>query len=70
MLIPHGAGQALAGRSTFARNLTLLAAASNLIVVAAERRGIHLSLIDFVRFAAPLAAVTLATLTHALRIGA
>lgn len=61
---------ALAGASTFAGNLTLLGAASNLIVVdAAERRGIRISLVEFVRYGAPLAALTLALLTGALLLG-
>lgn len=61
---------ALAGASTLAGNVTLLGAASNLIIVdAAEQRGIRISLVEFVRYGAPLAAITLGILTAALLAG-
>jgi Na+/H+ antiporter NhaD/arsenite permease-like protein len=61
---------ALAGASTLAGNVTLLGAASNLIVVElAEKEGVHLRLADFFRYALPLAAVTLAILFLALLAG-
>jgi len=71
----YGAGQpwafaALAGASTLAGNLTLLGAASNLIVVErAEREGIRIGLLEFVRDAAPIAAISLAVLFACLVVG-
>lgn len=61
---------ALAGGSTLAGNVTLLGAASNLIVVQqAERRGERLSLREFVRYGAPLAAMTVVVLYVCLLVG-
>lgn len=49
---------ALAGGSTLAGNLTLLGAASNLIIVEeSEAKGYRLSLVDFVKIGVPLAIV-------------
>lgn len=54
---------ALAGGSTLAGNLTLLGAASNLIVVEqAERAGVRIGLRAFVRVGLPLTAITVAVL--------
>ena len=61
---------ALAGFSTLAGNVTLLGAASNVIVVdLAERHGIPLRLGEFVRFGLPLAAITSLVLLGALWVG-
>ena len=71
----YGAGSAvawltLAGAATLAGNLTLLGAASNLIVVEQSRsRGLHLGLVEFVRRGAPLAGITLGILVVALILG-
>jgi Na+/H+ antiporter NhaD/arsenite permease-like protein len=71
----YGAGtplvwMALAASSTLAGNITLLGAASNLIVVdSAAKFGVHLRLGEFVRFAAPLAALTIAIVTLCLFVG-
>ncbi len=64
------AWMALAGASTLAGNVTLLGAASNLIVVdLAERHGVRIRLGTFVRYGLPLAAVTSAILVAALFVG-
>jgi Na+/H+ antiporter NhaD/arsenite permease-like protein len=61
---------ALAGASTLAGNVTLLGAASNLIVVeVAERQGVRIGLVEFIRYAAPLAAVTILVLWGCLAVG-
>jgi len=61
---------ALAGGSTLAGNVTLLGAASNLIVVdAAERRGITIRLSEFVRVGLPLVALTVGVLVGCLWLG-
>lgn len=61
---------ALAGASTLAGNLTLLGAASNLIVVErAEKQGVRLSLTEFVRDGAPLALLSVGVLYGALALG-
>jgi Na+/H+ antiporter NhaD/arsenite permease-like protein len=66
ILASHGFGpgtpvawMALAAGSTLAGNLTLLGAASNLLLVArAERHGVRIGLADFVRVGAPMTAIT------------
>lgn len=64
------AWMALAGASTLAGNVSLLGAASNLIVVAqAERAGITVRLGEFLRVALPLAAVSLVILFGCLVVG-
>ena len=71
----YGAGtpiawMALAGVSTLAGNVTLLGAASNLIVAElAEEAGISIRLGRFVRDALPLAAITIAVVVGCLAIG-
>lgn len=61
---------ALAGASTLAGNVTLLGAASNLIVVdLAEKAGIPIRLGTFVRFGLPLAALSTGLLVSALWFG-
>ncbi len=61
---------ALAAGSTLAGNVTLLGAASNLILVErAEDRGVHIGLGEFVRYALPLAALTCAIAVAALLVG-
>lgn len=61
---------ALAAGSTLAGNLTLLGAASNLIVVEqAEREGVRIGLREFVRVGAPLTALTVAVLLACLAVG-
>ncbi len=61
---------ALAGASTLAGNVTLLGAASNLIVVdLAERHGVPIHLGTFVRYGLPLAAATSLVLFAALLVG-
>ena len=61
---------ALAAASTLAGNVTLLGAASNLIVVEqAERAGTTIGLGTFVRHGLPLAAFTLGTLLLTLYVG-
>ncbi len=61
---------ALAAGSTLAGNLTLLGAASNLILVdAAERRGVRIRLSEFVRHGAPIVAITVAVLVVCLVLG-
>jgi len=61
---------ALAGASTLAGNLSLLGAASNLIVVdLAERAGIRIGLRTFVRYGLPLGALTLLILFGCLAVG-
>ncbi len=61
---------ALAAASTLAGNVTLLGAASNLIVVEqAEKAGVSLRLGTFVRYGLPLAAVTLAVVFGTLLLG-
>jgi Na+/H+ antiporter NhaD/arsenite permease-like protein len=61
---------ALAGASTLAGNLTLLGAASNLIVVdLAEKAGVRIGLRTFVRYGLPLAALTLLVLVGCLAVG-
>lgn len=70
----YGAGQptawlALAAASTFAGNITLLGAASNLILVErAEQEGVHIRLGEFMRFALPIAALSVG-LTLACLLG-
>lgn len=60
----------LAATSTLAGNLTFLGAASNLIVVdSAERAGVRLPLVEFVRYGLPLTALTLTTLLACLWVG-
>ncbi len=64
------AWMALAGGSTLAGNLTLLGAASNLIVVErAERAGHRLGLGEFVRTALPVAAISVSILLACLWAG-
>jgi Na+/H+ antiporter NhaD/arsenite permease-like protein len=71
----YGAGtpiiwMALAASSTLAGNVTLLGAVSNLIVVdQAERLGVRIRLFEFVRYGAPLAAITIAVLVLCLAVG-
>jgi Na+/H+ antiporter NhaD/arsenite permease-like protein len=61
---------ALAAGSTLAGNVTLLGAASNLIVVEqAQRAGVRIGLREFVRVGAPLAAATTGILFVALWFG-
>jgi Na+/H+ antiporter NhaD/arsenite permease-like protein len=61
---------ALAAGSTLAGNVTLLGAASNLIVVQqAERRGVRIGLREFVRVGAPLAVLTVGVLYLFLLVG-
>lgn len=61
---------ALAAGSTLAGNLTLLGAASNLIVVEqAERAGVRIGLLSFVRVGLPLTAMTLAVLFVFMLVG-
>lgn len=61
---------ALAGASTLAGNITFLGAASNLIVVdAAEKAGVRIRLLEFVRAGLPLSAITLAVLVGCLAVG-
>ena len=61
---------ALAAGSTLAGNVTLLGAASNLIVVErAERLGVRLGLREFVRDGLPLAAITVGILYLCLLLG-
>jgi Na+/H+ antiporter NhaD/arsenite permease-like protein len=61
---------ALAGASTLAGNVTLLGAASNLLVAdGAQRHGIHIGLVDFARHALPIAAFTIAVLVACLWVG-
>ncbi len=61
---------ALAAGSTLAGNLTLLGAASNLIVVEqAERAGIRIGLREFVRHGAPLTAISVAVVFVSLSLG-
>lgn len=61
---------ALAAGSTLAGNLTLLGAASNLIVVEqAEREGVRIGLREFIRVGAPLTALTVAVLLVCLAAG-
>jgi Na+/H+ antiporter NhaD/arsenite permease-like protein len=62
LLQQAGAGEAamlaLAAGSTIAGNLLILGAASNVIIVeSAERRGVHLSFLDFARAGVPLTIV-------------
>ena len=71
----YGAGTpvawiALAAGSTLAGNLTLLGAASNLIVVQeSERAGVRLTLGEFVRWGIPLTALTIPILVACLYVG-
>jgi Na+/H+ antiporter NhaD/arsenite permease-like protein len=61
---------ALAAGSTLAGNLTLLGAASNLIVVEqAERAGVRIGLVRFVQIGLPLTALTVAVLFGFLIVG-
>lgn len=61
---------ALAGASTLAGNLTLLGAASNLIVVEqAERAGVRIGLRAFVRTGLPLTVITVGVLFVFLLVG-
>ncbi len=61
---------ALAAGSTLAGNVTLLGAASNLIVVdSAERAGVRIRLTDFLRQGLPLTAITVLVLWASLRFG-
>lgn len=60
----------LAASSTLAGNVTLLGAASNLILVeAAEKMGVRIRLSEFVRHGAPIAALTIAVLLAFLVVG-
>ena len=60
----------LAGASTLAGNVTLLGAASNLIVVdLAEKAGVRIDLRTFVRYGLPLAALSLLVLVGCLAVG-
>ncbi len=62
---------ALAGASTLAGNVTLLGAASNLIVAErADRSGVRISLGEFVRYGLPLTGITVAILVACLWVGA
>jgi Na+/H+ antiporter NhaD/arsenite permease-like protein len=64
------AWMALAGVATLAGNLTLLGAASNLILVRrAEREGVRISLVEFAREGIPLTLVTTAVLIGLLALG-
>ncbi len=71
----YGAGTplawvALAAGATLAGNVTLLGAASNLIVVQqAERAGVRIGLRAFVRHGLPLTAITVAVLVGCLWVG-
>jgi Na+/H+ antiporter NhaD/arsenite permease-like protein len=73
--VGYGAGTpwawvALAAGSTLAGNVTLLGAASNLIIVGqAERAGVLISLRQFVKFGAPLAAMTILVMYGFLLLG-
>jgi len=61
---------ALAASSTLAGNITLLGAASNLILVdAAAKLGVRVRLSEFVRHGVPLAAITIAVLLVCLSVG-
>jgi len=61
---------ALAGASTLAGNVTVLGAASNLIVVdLAEKAGVRIGLRTFVRDGLPIAALSLGVLFLALLVG-
>jgi Na+/H+ antiporter NhaD/arsenite permease-like protein len=61
---------ALAGGSTLAGNLTMLGAASNLIVVGrAERAGVRIDLRAFLRVGLPLTALTVGVLFASLLLG-
>ena len=61
---------ALAASSTLAGNVTLLGAASNLIVAEmAEKRGVPFRLAGFVREGLPLAAISLVVVTAAIYFG-
>jgi Na+/H+ antiporter NhaD/arsenite permease-like protein len=61
---------ALAAGSTLAGNLTLLGAASNLIVVEqAEHAGVRIGLVRFVKVGLPLTAITVAVLLGCLAVG-
>jgi Na+/H+ antiporter NhaD/arsenite permease-like protein len=62
LLVESGASEAallaLAAGSTLAGNLLILGAASNVIIVeSADRRGVHVSLLDFARVGVPLTAL-------------
>ncbi len=60
----------LAGASTLAGNVTLLGAASNLIVVeTAERHGVRIRLADFARVGIPLTAITVGIMVAFLAVG-
>jgi len=60
----------LAAASTLAGNVTLLGAASNLIVTeTAERSGIRIRLHDFVRVGLPLTAITVGVVVACLAVG-
>lgn len=71
----YGAGQptawlALGAGSTLAGNVTLLGAASNLILVErAEQMGVHIRLGEFMRYAVPIAAVSIALTLVCLLVG-
>jgi Na+/H+ antiporter NhaD/arsenite permease-like protein len=61
------AWMALAAGSTLAGNITLFGAASNLILIdAAEKHGIRITLGEFVRHGLPVAAITLSVLVACL----
>lgn len=61
---------ALAAGSTLAGNLTLMGAASNLIVLTqAERAGVKISFYRFVRYGVPLTLITVAVTFGALLVG-
>ena len=64
------AWMALAAASTLAGNLTILGAASNIILIdRAERLGEHISLGEFVRLGVPLTALSVALVLGFLAIG-
>lgn len=64
------AWMALAGASTLAGNLTLLGAASNLILVErAEQQGERIRLVEFLRVGLPMTALTMTVLTAFLVLG-
>jgi Na+/H+ antiporter NhaD/arsenite permease-like protein len=61
MSFPVAVLLALAAGSTLAGNLLILGAASNVIIVeSADRRGVHLSLLEFARVGIPLTAIQVA----------
>jgi Na+/H+ antiporter NhaD/arsenite permease-like protein len=71
----YGAGtpiiwMALAASSTLAGNVTLLGAASNIILVdSAEKLGVRIHLGEFIRHGVPIAAITIGVLVACLAVG-